>query len=111
MQSRRDCKADKRFDRLVAILFDDVDEYEKQVFVSLSLGVLNSMSAAAFEKERKDLTSCILCDAASGQGGFGKGVPAWSGALQVLLRPFPHPFNTSFALEDPTACGMSGQLV
>ena len=31
MQSRRDCKADKRFDRLVAILFNNVEEYEKQV--------------------------------------------------------------------------------
>lgn len=31
MQSRRDCKSDTRFDRLVAILFNDVDEYEKQV--------------------------------------------------------------------------------
>lgn len=30
MQSRRDCKSDPRFDRLVALLFKDVDEYEKQ---------------------------------------------------------------------------------
>lgn len=30
MQSRRDCKSDPRFDRLVALLFNDVDEYEKQ---------------------------------------------------------------------------------
>lgn len=30
MQSRRDCKSDPRFDRLVALLFNDLEEYEKQ---------------------------------------------------------------------------------
>lgn len=38
MQSRRDCKADKRFDRLVAILFDNVEEYEKQACAAPRLG-------------------------------------------------------------------------
>ena len=31
MQSRRDCKPDPRFDRLVALLYDDVSKYEEEV--------------------------------------------------------------------------------
>ncbi len=31
MQSRRDCKADPRFDRIISLLYDNVQQYEEQV--------------------------------------------------------------------------------
>ena len=34
MQSRRDCKADQRFDRIIALLYDDVQQYEAKVLPS-----------------------------------------------------------------------------
>ena len=37
MQSRRDCKADQRFDRIISLLYDNVQQYEEQVWPKVNL--------------------------------------------------------------------------
>lgn len=78
MQSRRDCRPDPRFDRLVAMLYSDVGKYEEQIYEASADVMQKAYAEGAKIRQQAEARKAALASR-SGRGGGGGSKSAAAG--------------------------------